>query len=61
MTLTGDLIDGVKAADWGLVSESAVEWRDSGRPIPEGDEARKAIAELEAQIAESLGSKDARI
>ena len=128
MTLTGDLIDGVKAEDWGLVSESvpgddltqavdrlaarissvptgmlmmqkmivneamermglmasqtmatvfdgitrhnpegkwfrryaqanrfksAVEWRDSGRPIPEGDEARAAIAELEAQIAES--------
>jgi enoyl-CoA hydratase len=133
MMLTGDLIDGVKAADWGLVSESAagdgldqavdalaarigsvpsgmlmmqkmivneamermgllasqtmatvfdgitrhnpegvwfrryaqanrfksaVEWRDSGRPIPEGDEARAAIAELEAQIAASLGSKN---
>jgi enoyl-CoA hydratase len=132
MTLTGDLIDGIKAADWGLVSESAagegldlavdtlaarigsvptgmlmmqkmivneamermgllasqtmatmfdgitrhnpegvwfrrhaqanrfksaVEWRDSGRPIPEGDEARKAIAELEAQIAEFQGLK----
>ena len=128
MTLTGDLIDGSKAEDWGLVSESvapdsltltvdalaarigsvptgmlmmqkmivneavermglmasqtmatmfdgitrhnpegmwfrrhaqanrfksAVEWRDSGRPIPEGDEAGAAIAELEARIAES--------
>jgi enoyl-CoA hydratase len=31
--------------------KSAVEWRDSGRPIPEGDEARAAIAELEAQLA----------
>ncbi len=126
MVLTGDLIDGATAADWGLVSEavpadqldaavdalaarisgvprgmlmmqkmivneavermgllasqtmatvfdgitrhnpegmwfrrhaqahsfkSAVEWRDSGRPIPEGDEARDAIAALEAQIA----------
>ena len=27
--------------------KAAVEWRDSGRPIPEGDEARAAIAELE--------------
>ncbi len=126
MVLTGDLLDGSTAADWGLVSESvpaekldeavdalaarmsgvpqgmlmmqkmivneavermgllasqtmatvfdgitrhnpeglwfrrhaqanrfkaAVEWRDSGKPIPEGDEARAAIAELEAQIA----------
>jgi enoyl-CoA hydratase len=31
--------------------KSAVEWRDSGRPIPEGDEARVAIAELEAELA----------
>ena len=126
MLLTGDLIDGRKAADWGLVSEavpvdqldravdsladrmsgvplgmlmmqktvvneaiermgllssqtlatvydgitrhnpegvwfrryaqtrgfkSAVEWRDSGRAIPEGDEARAAIAELEAELS----------
>jgi enoyl-CoA hydratase len=28
--------------------KSAVEWRDSGRPIPEGDEARQLIAEIEA-------------
>ncbi len=27
--------------------KAAVEWRDRGRPIPEGDEARAAIAELE--------------
>ncbi len=26
--------------------KSAVEWRDSGRPIPEGDEARALIAEM---------------
>ena len=32
---------------------SAVEWRDSGRPIPEGDEARRLIAELEAQLGRS--------
>jgi len=32
--------------------KSAVEWRDSGKPIPEGDQARKMIAELEAYIAE---------
>lgn len=30
---------------------NAVEWRDSGRPIPEGDEARALIAELEAKLA----------
>src|SRR5690606_20215736 len=29
--------------------KSAVEWRDSGRPIPEGDEARALIAQLEAR------------
>lgn len=29
--------------------KSAVEWRDSGRPIPEGDEARERIRELEAR------------
>jgi enoyl-CoA hydratase len=28
--------------------KAAVQWRDSGRPIPEGDEARAAIRELEA-------------
>ncbi len=31
--------------------KSAVEWRDSGRPIPEGDDARARIAELEAELA----------
>ena len=29
----------------------AVEWRDNGRPIPEGDEARALIAELEERLA----------
>ena len=32
--------------------KAAVEWRDSGRPIPEGDLARAAIAELDAMVAE---------
>jgi enoyl-CoA hydratase len=32
--------------------KSAVDWRDSGRPIPEGDEARRLIAELDRLIAE---------
>jgi enoyl-CoA hydratase len=32
--------------------KSAVEWRDSGRPIPEDDEARALIAELERKLAE---------
>ena len=31
--------------------KAAVEWRDSGRPIPEGEAARRAIAELDALIA----------
>lgn len=31
--------------------KDAVAWRDSGRPIPQGDEARALIAELEALIA----------
>lgn len=131
MLLTGDLIDGRTAADWGLVSETvpaqqldaavnklanriagipvgmlsmqkmvvneamerqgllasqtlatlfdgitrhnpegmwfrrhsqvhgfkkAVEWRDSGRNIPERDEARQAIAELDALIAQQQRS-----
>jgi enoyl-CoA hydratase len=29
--------------------KAAVEWRDSGRPIPEGDEARALIAQMEAR------------
>jgi enoyl-CoA hydratase len=35
--------------------KSAVEWRDSGRPIPEGDEARALIREMEARKAEKPG------
>ena len=31
--------------------KSAVEWRDSGRAIPQGDEARDLIAELGAELA----------
>ncbi len=31
--------------------KAAVEWRDSGRPIPEGDEARRAVQELELRRA----------
>jgi enoyl-CoA hydratase len=33
--------------------KSAVEWRDSGRPIPEGDEARSRIVELERQLKQA--------
>jgi enoyl-CoA hydratase len=32
--------------------KNAVQWRDSGRPIPEGDEARALIRELEARRGE---------
>jgi enoyl-CoA hydratase len=31
--------------------KQAVEWRDSGRHIPEGEEARQSIAELQRQLA----------
>ncbi|MFD1709187.1 crotonase/enoyl-CoA hydratase family protein [Ottowia sp. GY511] len=30
--------------------KAAVQWRDSGRDIPEGDEARREIARMEAQL-----------
>ncbi|MCF8178265.1 MAG: crotonase/enoyl-CoA hydratase family protein [Sulfuritalea sp.] len=36
--------------------KNAVEWRDSGRPIPEGDEARALIVELEARLAQMRAS-----
>ncbi len=38
--------------------KSAVEWRDSGKPIPEGDEARAIIAELDALIAAANAQND---
>ncbi|MEN9630428.1 MAG: hypothetical protein RJA10_3656 [Pseudomonadota bacterium] len=30
--------------------KAAVQWRDSGQPIPEGDDARRRIVELEAKL-----------
>ncbi len=33
--------------------KAAVQWRDSGRDIPEGDDARQRIAELDAQLRET--------
>ena len=33
--------------------KSAIEWRDSGRPIPEGDEARALVTSLEKQLAQA--------
>ena len=36
--------------------KSAVEWRDSGRPIPEADEAREHIVALERRLAERGGA-----
>ena len=35
--------------------KAAVEWRDSGRPIPEGDEARALIREMEARMTSRSG------
>lgn len=35
--------------------KAAIEWRDSGRNIPEGAEARRQIAELEKRLAELKG------
>jgi enoyl-CoA hydratase len=40
--------------------KATVAWRDSGEPIPEGDAARAAIAELDAIIAESEPDRGAR-
>ena len=37
--------------------KSAVEWRDSGRAIPEADEARALIAELERRLAEAKNAR----
>ncbi len=34
--------------------KAAVEWRDSGRPIPDGDTARQLIAELDEMIASQV-------
>ena len=31
--------------------KAAIEWRDSGRPIPEGDEARTLIRHIDARAA----------
>lgn len=33
--------------------KAAVQWRDSGRPLPEGQEARELVAQLEAQLAQA--------
>ena len=33
--------------------KAAVQWRDSGRDIPEGDDARQRIAELDARLRET--------
>lgn len=33
--------------------KNAIEWRDSGRPIPEGNEARALVVKLERQLAEA--------
>ena len=35
--------------------KAAVQWRDSGRAIPEGDEARAEIARMEAATREAGG------
>ncbi len=36
--------------------KAAVQWRDSGKPIPEADEARQQIAELERRLADAKKS-----
>ena len=36
---------------------AAIDWRDSGRPIPEGDEARAEIARMDALLAQRAGQK----
>jgi hypothetical protein len=44
--LTSGLVATPKPVSHGPI---AIEWRDSGREIPEGDEARALIAEMDAQ------------
>ncbi|HJW11012.1 MAG TPA: crotonase/enoyl-CoA hydratase family protein, partial [Albitalea sp.] len=39
--------------------KAAVQWRDSGRPIPEGDEARELIRQLESPSGGSADGKGA--
>jgi enoyl-CoA hydratase len=38
--------------------KAAVEWRDSGRPIPEGDEARALIVQLEEELKQRDAGAD---
>ncbi|MGJ7510062.1 crotonase/enoyl-CoA hydratase family protein [Variovorax sp. GT1P44] len=38
--------------------KSAVAWRDSSRPIPEGDEARALVKDLEARLARARAALD---
>jgi enoyl-CoA hydratase len=35
--------------------KAAVQWRDSGKPIPEGDEARALVREMEARAQAHKG------
>jgi hypothetical protein len=35
--------------------KAAVQWRDSGKPIPQGEEARAMIAQLERQLRQQSG------
>jgi enoyl-CoA hydratase len=35
--------------------KAAVQWRDSGQPIPEGDEARALVREMEARKGKAGG------
>lgn len=37
--------------------KAAVEWRDSGRPIPEGDEARALVAQMDARRNAAAGAR----
>ena len=38
--------------------KSAVEWRDSGRPIPEGDQARELIRDMDARRSKAEDGGD---
>ncbi len=41
--------------------KAAVQWRDSGKPIPQGDEARAMIVELDHQIARKAKAQASKI
>jgi enoyl-CoA hydratase/carnithine racemase len=55
MIFTGDTIDGKTALASGL-AKAAVQWRDSGKPIPEADEARELVCRMDEEAKRKSGA-----